>query len=57
LKQPGEINEELTSLSKLSSVIRGLKAVNQIRIYVPSEKREECRSKVEALVKERGIEA
>ncbi len=47
LIRPGKEGEGLTTLSKLSSVVYGLKAVNQTRIYVPYEKREEASKKVE----------
>ncbi len=49
LKCPGERNEELTTLSKLSSVVNGLKAVNQTRIYVPWKDQEAARKMVEEL--------
>ena len=49
LLRPGKSDEELTTLSQRSSVVHGLKAVNQSRIYVPYERREEVRSKVEEL--------
>ncbi|AFM22873.1 HD domain-containing protein [Desulfomonile tiedjei] len=39
----------LTPLSKLSSVVNGLKSVNQIRIYVSEENRKEAEKIIEAL--------
>jgi HD superfamily phosphohydrolase len=61
LIRPGKNDEELTTLSKLSSVVSGLKAVNQTRIYVPYEKQKEADKKVETLrseyIKEKEKEA
>ncbi len=54
LLRPGEGGEKLSALSHLSSVVRGLKAVNQRRIYVPYDKREEAKSKVQQLYKKGG---
>lgn len=51
--RPGQRGEELTALSRLSSVVRGLKAVNQRRIYVPYDRREEASSKVQQIQKKR----
>jgi len=53
LLRPGRGDEELTTLSRLSSVVNGLKAVNQTRIYVPYKKRVEARAVVERLYKEK----
>jgi len=53
LLRPGQGDEELTALSRLSSVVKGLKAVNQRRVYVPYHKREEARKKVQQLRKEK----
>lgn len=39
----------LTPLSKLSSVVKGLKSVNQTRIYVPNEKRKEAENVIQSL--------
>lgn len=52
LERPGKGDEELTTLSQLSSVVKGLKAVSQMRFYVPYEKKEEARAKVEHLREE-----
>ena len=41
--------EYLTPLSKLSSVVRGLKSVNQIRIYVSEENRKEAENMIQSL--------
>ena len=41
--------EFLTPLSKLSSVVKGLKAVNQIRIYVSEENRKEAENMIQSL--------
>lgn len=41
--------EYLTPLSKLSSVVRGLKSVNQIRIYVSEENRKEAENVIQSL--------
>jgi hypothetical protein len=41
--------EFLTPLSKLSSVVKGLKSVNQIRIYVSEENRKEAEKTIQAL--------
>ncbi len=46
---PGKGDEELTTLSRRSSVVHGLKAVNRSRIYASYERREEVRKKVEEL--------
>jgi HD superfamily phosphohydrolase len=54
LLRPGEGDEELTVLSRLSSVVSGIKAVNQTRIYVPYEQRKEARHIVEQLHREGG---
>ena len=43
--------EYLTPLSKLSSVVRGLKSVNQIRIYVSEENRKEVGNMIQSLRK------
>lgn len=53
LLQPGRRNEKLTTLSHLSSVVRGLKAVHQRRIYVPYDRYKEARKKVERLYREK----
>jgi len=53
LRRPGRRDEELIDLSQISSVVHGLKDVNQTRIYVPYEKRIEARAVVEALRKEK----
>ncbi|MFH0822092.1 MAG: HD domain-containing protein, partial [Pseudomonadota bacterium] len=39
----------LTPLSKLSSVVKGLKSVNQIRVYVSEQNRKEALDKIHAL--------
>ncbi len=41
--------EFLTPLSKLSSVVKGLKSVNQIRIYVSEHDRKEAENTIQAL--------
>jgi HD superfamily phosphohydrolase len=41
--------EFLTPLSELSSVVKGLKAVNQVRIYVSEENRKESEKTIQAL--------
>ena len=46
LLRPGRADEQLTVLSKRSSVVSGLKAVECSRIYVPHEKSEELRQAV-----------
>ncbi len=43
----------LTPLSKLSSVVRGLKSVNQIRIYVSEENRQEAENMIQFLKENR----
>ncbi len=53
LLRPGKKDEELTTLSTLSAVVRGLKAVSQTRIYVPPEKKKESNNIVQKLRKER----
>ena len=53
LLRPGDEDEELTALSHLSSVVRGLKAVNQRRIYVPYDECQEARRKVLQLHKKK----
>ena len=53
LLRPGDEDEELTVLSHLSSVVRGLKAVNQRRIYVPYDECQEARRKVLQLHKKK----
>jgi len=42
-----------TYLSRLSTVVNGLKSVNQVRIHVSEENRKEAEEKVESLRKER----
>lgn len=49
LVRPGKEGEELITLSKQSSVVSGLKAVNQTRIYVPYKKRDIANKKVDEL--------
>lgn len=49
LLRPDKKDEELITLSRRSSVVHGLKAVNRSRIYVPYERREDVRKKVETL--------
>lgn len=39
----------LTTLSHLSNVVRGLKSLNQIRIYVSEENRKEAEKTIQAL--------
>ncbi len=51
VRRPGRGEGEIVVLSQLSSVVRGLKSVNQRRIYVPYQKSEEARSKVQNLLK------
>jgi uncharacterized protein len=46
LLRPGQADEQLTTLSKLSTVVSGLKAVERTRIYVPMDKKEEARKLV-----------
>ncbi len=41
--------DSVDSLSNLSSVVRGLRAVNQRRLYVPMAQRDHCRKVVERL--------
>ena len=53
LLRQGQEDEELSALSRLSSLVRGLKAVNQRRIYVPYDRRKEARSKVQQLHEEK----
>jgi hypothetical protein len=48
--RPNEKNEKLTYLSQLSSVISGLKPIDQARIYVPSERKDELKNKVEKCI-------
>jgi len=49
LIRPGQPDEMLTTLSRRSTVVNGLKAVSQTRVYVPLEKREEARDIVRRL--------
>jgi len=46
LLRPGQGDEELTKLSRLSAVVSGLKAVSRTRVYVAIENKEEARKKV-----------
>ena len=54
LMSPGSARENLTCLSELSSVVRGLKAVSQRRIYVPYDRKDEARKTVDGLCKIKG---
>ena len=51
LLRPGRGDEELSKLSRLSSTVRGLKSVNQNRIYVSYENKEKAIKIVEGLRK------
>ncbi|MCP4157285.1 MAG: HD domain-containing protein, partial [bacterium] len=42
LLRPNEADEELVYLSKLSSIVRGLKPIEQTRLYVPPERKEKA---------------
>ena len=53
LIRPDHPDEELITLSQRSSVVRGLKAVTRIRIYVPPERKDESRDIVQKLRKEK----
>ena len=53
LLQPGHRDEQLTTLSTRSSVVKGLKAVERTRIYVPIDKKLESREIVAKKRKER----
>lgn len=53
LRRPGERGEHLLGLSQMSSVVSGLKSVNQTRVYVPYEKRDEAMSVVDGLSRRR----
>ncbi len=46
LLRAGQSDEQLTALSKRSSVVNGLKAVERTRIYVPMDKKEMARKLV-----------
>lgn len=46
------LNGDFTYLSKISNVVRNLKAINQARVYVPYEKRADAVSLIEGLRKE-----
>lgn len=54
LLNPEQRNKSLTTLSKLSPVVRELKEYNRIRIYVPLKRRDEARRIVEGLRKKGG---
>jgi HD superfamily phosphohydrolase len=51
LLRPGQGDEELTALSRRSTVVGGLKAVNRTRIYVKAEDKEMARARVSELRK------
>lgn len=53
LIRPNENTEELTFLSKRSDVVSGLKPINQARIYVPHDKRDEFKIIVEKMYNEK----
>jgi len=53
LLQPGQKDEQLTTLSTISSVVKGLTTVNRTRIYVPMDKKDTAREVVAAKRKER----
>lgn len=46
LLRAGQSDEQLTALSKRSSVVNGLKAVERTRVYVPMDKKEAARNLV-----------
>lgn len=52
LMNPGQ-DERLKPLSQLSTVVKGLKPVNQARVYVPLEQRDEALRLVKQMVEER----
>jgi len=47
LLRPGRKNEQITALSQLSSVVHGLRAINQIRIYAPHDLKNDAKRIVE----------
>ena len=49
LLRPGHGDEEFTTLSRRSTVVSGLKAVSQTRVYVAVENKEDARAKVRDL--------
>ncbi len=51
LIRPGRFDEELTTLSRRSPVVRGLKAISCTRIYTPVDKKYEARDIVQKLRK------
>ena len=53
LLRPGQGDEELTTLSTRSSVVKGLKPIERRRIYVPLDSRNESRSIVSEIRKKR----
>jgi len=53
VENPGGSNEKLIELSRLSSVINGMKSINQRRIYVPKEKKEETKNRISAIFRGR----
>jgi len=54
LIRPGQGDEELTTLSERSSVVSCMKSVSRTRIYVPLDKKEEARTIVSGLRKQKG---
>ena len=45
LERVGEIDQQITKLSDISSVVNGLKPVHSIRIYVPKEEKNEVKGR------------
>lgn len=57
LLRPGQGDEELTKLSRLSTVVSGLKAVSRTRVYVAIENKEEARERVRVLRQQKEAQA
>lgn len=49
LCRPNESTEELTTLSRLSTVVSGLKPIDRSRIYVPPERKDEIKNEIDTM--------